>query len=398
MTVRILSSRGRTDTKPAKPRKDFPLFPHDSGQWAKKVRGKIFYFGRWADPVAAEKKWDREKQALLEGRNPDSSTRGDSVGWLCNAFMDSKNLQRERGELSQRAFNDYWRISKEIAAHFGKGRRLDTLEPGDFDRYRNSLPDTWGPTTINNHLRLARVLFKYANDIGATDKVIRYQIGLKGVPKSVVRKHEATLPAKEFSLEEIHRLLAVADQPMRAFILLGINAAYGPMDIARLKHADVDFKQQWIGEPRGKTGIARGAWLWPETIKAVREAIETRPFTTNERLDELAFLTRNRRPWAGDGETSNPLTQAFKKTKDAAKIDRRGVGHYGLRHTFETIAGDTKDQPAVDYIMGHVDASMAGIYREGIDPKRIKAVCQHVRKRWLAAKPKKRRTKKGSAK
>jgi hypothetical protein len=40
-------------TKPAKPYPEFPLTAHLAGQWCKKIRGKIHYFGRWSDPDGA---------------------------------------------------------------------------------------------------------------------------------------------------------------------------------------------------------------------------------------------------------------------------------------------------------------------------------------------------------
>ena len=49
-----------TESKARKPRPDFPLFPHATGRWAKKVRGKLLYFGKVADDPkgqAALAKW-----------------------------------------------------------------------------------------------------------------------------------------------------------------------------------------------------------------------------------------------------------------------------------------------------------------------------------------------------
>ena len=71
-------------------------------------------------------------------------------------------------------------------------------------------------------------------------------------------------------------------------------------------------------------------------------------------------------------------------------MKRRG-SFYNLRHTFRTIADESKDPPAIDAIMGHTDQSMGSRYRERIDDARLLAVVNVVRSwLWPEAKRKKK--------
>ena len=63
------ASQGSTE-RPAKPRPDFPLFAHATGRWAKKIRGKLHYFGKWADADATLRRYVEERDDLYAGHKP----------------------------------------------------------------------------------------------------------------------------------------------------------------------------------------------------------------------------------------------------------------------------------------------------------------------------------------
>lgn len=111
------STRPKSAKKPAKPRPDFPLFPHATGYWAKKVRGKLVYFGKIAnDPkgVAALNLWLDQKDELLAGRTPRSTPDGLTVRDICNHFLTAKEQQRGSGELANVTYADYYRTSPQF--------------------------------------------------------------------------------------------------------------------------------------------------------------------------------------------------------------------------------------------------------------------------------------------
>ena len=103
--------RPRKDAdRPKKPYPEFPLTPHPSGAWQKKIRGKIHYFGRWAKRVNGKLvriDGDGWKEALEEykkvaddlhaGRTPRVQSDGLTVADLCNRFLTAKLRKREAG-------------------------------------------------------------------------------------------------------------------------------------------------------------------------------------------------------------------------------------------------------------------------------------------------------------
>ena len=93
--------------KPSKPYPEFPLTAHPAGYWCKKIRGKLHYFGAWADPDGALAKYLAEKEALHAGRTPRAAAEEITVKELANAFLNAKQALVDSGELLARTWVDY---------------------------------------------------------------------------------------------------------------------------------------------------------------------------------------------------------------------------------------------------------------------------------------------------
>src|SRR5438045_6211906 len=95
--------------KPAKPHPDFPLFAHATKRWAKKIRGKMHYFGPWSDPDGALAKYLEQKDALHAGRKPRPDPDALTVKDAANAFLNAKKALLDAGELSPHTWDNYKR-------------------------------------------------------------------------------------------------------------------------------------------------------------------------------------------------------------------------------------------------------------------------------------------------
>ncbi len=360
----------------------FPLWLHASGQWAKKIRGRTFYFG--SDPEPALKRYLAEREDLEAGRTPKLLPGGLSIKELCNRFLYSKKLLMDSGELAPKTWRDYLDVCERLAKHLGKETDVATLRAEDFERLRARLAKGVGFVTLGNRIQRIRTVLKFAFDACLVDVPIRYGNGLKKPSRRMMRRARNQAGPRMFEAAEVRQLLAKAKGPLKAMILLGINCGFGQSDLAGLPKRAIDLRAKLIVFPRPKTEVPRRCPLWPETAAALKAAIAKRPAAKAAADRGLAFITKYGLRWVRQTVklSRDSVSQEFVKLLSACKLRRRGLGFYALRHTFRTVADGCRDQPAIDHIMGHEPETMAARYRERIDDTRLQRVVDAVRA-WL---------------
>jgi integrase len=382
-------TRAKGADRPEKPRPDFPLTPHNCGQWVKKIHGKIYHFGTWDDPEGALNEYRKQRDAL-EGGGVATAPDRITVRLLANMFLESKEQLVDQGDLARQTWNDYKSAGARLTAFFGPARPVASLNGKDFERLRKSFPETWSSIRINNEIARISAILNYAWKESLVSSPIQVGTVFKRVSSKKIRIERAGKDQKFFEANEIQSLIEHAKPQMKAMIMLGINCGYGNADCARLTRSMLSGRDSWLEDPRWKSGVWRCAWLWPETVEALRAVTSIDRSSAPKEFADLVFLTRHRKPWWVDGKSGDAITGEFAKLRKAAGVFRKQVGFYSLRHVTQTIGEQAPgaDAATIRIIMGHIDGSISAKYRERYDSQKIKSVCEHVREWFLKGKTK----------
>jgi len=389
---------------PKKPYKEYPLFAHQSGQWAKTIKGKQHYFGVWDDDKGALAEYLRVKDYLHAGLNPpapEGSVEGLSVQQLANLFLDQKETAVEQGDITPQHYQDYKNTFKELLETWRKGKLVKDLTPRDFTTVRNKWKAKYSGTSLDRKVIGTRSLFKWGWESAYLENAVRFGPDFKGSSARDKRKAKYEQGRRDIEAKDLRKILKASREGLKkaklnpnpkihAMILLGINSGFGNTDVAELHKDYIDLKKGLIDYPRPKTYVERKCKLWPETVEALKVVINNPAPVAEPEYENLVFRTRLGGPWvkrkksakSGDYYNDDSVAKEFRKIVKSLKLSRDNISFYDLRRTFETIAGGCRDQVAVDYCMGHADESMAAVHRQGIEPERLEDVASHVHE-WL---------------
>ena len=174
--------------KPTKPYPGFPLTPHASGNWCRKINGKIWYFGKDADK--ALRQYLNEVDDIRAGRNPrkQKSVEGVTIEDVCDDFLDYKQSQVDEGELSPRTLDDYKFAVDQLLNFFGDQTLAESLGPTDWSLYHKELPAK-APSSRQRLITTTRSIFRYAAEAEMIPHPMKFGPRFRGPSKKVKKNY-----------------------------------------------------------------------------------------------------------------------------------------------------------------------------------------------------------------
>jgi len=309
----------------------FPLTLHPTGQYCKKIRGKIYYFG--SDRKQALQSY-LDQATFLHGYDSSLQKSADgnmTLKQLCDMYLKYQHTKLQANNLSARHYNDQIGGLNKLMDFLGQNCKIKDISTLSLQNYKRNLQKHYGSVSrLNLHISIMKAIFHWA------------------------RKND---------------ILVFSDTKMKAMIWFGLNCGFGCTDCAYLKWTDLDLVNGRVKLPRRKTGICRDLPLWPETVKSLQKI----PRTGN-----LVFYNSRGNPYMQtilkidiDGNEKytmlNMITSKFSMLIKKAGLNvPKGTGFYSLRRTAATIAARSGDPFAVQRLLGHADLTMATRYVQDV--------------------------------
>jgi len=364
-------------TQKRKTRSDkFPLTRHPTGQYCKKIRGKMYYFG--SDKQEALQRYIDQASYLHESNNSSQKPVNNSMTLkqLCDMFLKYQFTKVKANAITAQHYNDQVSSLNKLMAFLGQSRPIKDISTLDLQNYKRKLQKQYNSSghRLNLHISNLKTLFHWARK----NDILQRTTNIDAVTRSKIVNKQRRI----FTHEEINKLLALADTQMKAMIWLGLNCGFGCTDCSELQWKHLNLEISRVIFPRGKTGVSRDLPLWPETIEAIKAV---------SKKGQLVFYTAKGNPFvrnvlkidANGNEKYSPINSIATKFSRMIKKSElnvpKGTGFYTLRRSAATMAARSGDPFAVQRLLGHANLLMATRYVQDVS-KQTDRVIENSRK------------------
>jgi integrase len=340
----------------------FPLTLHSTGQYCKKIKGKIYYFGK--DKKQALERYIEQAAYIHNGKAIMSKTTNGNMTLrsLCNIYLQHQQAKAASVEITFRHYADQISCLKKFMCFIGQHRKVNEISTLDLQNYKRKLKCAYNSAhRINLHISIMKTMFHWAKK----NDILDYIPNIDTVSSVKITHKQRHV----FTSEEIHRLFDAADIQMKAMIWLGLNCGFGCTDCAGLKWSDLDLANGRVKLARGKTGVSRDLPLWPETVQSLGNIPKSGKLVFRTSGDKPLIRTAYHINKDGSSKYSNInlVTSRFCKLMKKAGIQApRGTGFYTLRRTAATVAARSGDPFAVQRLLGHANLKMATRYVQDV--------------------------------
>lgn len=294
-------------------------------------------------------------------------------------LVDLGELYHVKNDMKKRTRTESRKFWKEFVKILGV-KLVSEVIPQHIENYHDELMNRYkngdgiSRSYIRNRYVAVKATFNFAAKRGKDiQHVSEVQTFLKMlvVPKETVQQKKKLIQTvAPITPAHFHALLDVANVQWRAILLMSLNCAFYPEDICILETADVNLEKHTLQDFRCKTGKHRAAWLWPETVKSLKEYLHS---THN---DPHLFVTQY-----GQGFKANTsLTGTFRNIlRPKARIPD-SVQFRHLRDGFATHSGS--DLKATRIVMGLSFGGQIDKYVQRT-AEAAKPACVALRKHYL---------------
>ncbi|HPF41569.1 MAG TPA: tyrosine-type recombinase/integrase [Phycisphaerae bacterium] len=237
----------------------------------------------------------------------------------------------------------------------------------------------YAPATIRNRMVKVKAILNWGRKKTDDTEDCRQAVDYC---ESVFDLPEVEVNPRPITKTEFLKLLNLADNRMKAMLLLGLNCAMHNGEIGKTMKADLDLDTRTFDAKRSKTSKRRVARLWDRTVRAIRTYQSENP----NKAAPL-FVSRTGRAMTGEN-----IRQLFVTLRRQAGLNE-DVTMEGLRDAAYTIACQV-DSYYAKFVAGHTikDESKKYVDR-GINPT-VVACCEAIEQHFFPSNPKKTRGKK----